>query len=166
MSNVLKYRGYFTRVEYDSEGGILHGKIEGIVDLVTFAADTASEVEERFHDVVDDYLEMCSEIGKNPNKPFMGSFNVRISPETHRKASMRAFAQGISLNAYVQQALEKAANEEYEVIRNASEKIDAAIRKINSVSETQIFCESSYAYVNTLKAAPARQMNIGGVYKQ
>lgn len=35
-------------------------------DLVDFIADTKDNVEEQFHKAVDDYLEFCKDIGKEP----------------------------------------------------------------------------------------------------
>jgi hypothetical protein len=46
---------------------------------------------------VDDYLAWCKERGKQPNKPFSGSFLVRATPELHRGLNMRADADGKSL---------------------------------------------------------------------
>ena len=42
---------------------------------------------------------------KQPEKPFKGSFNVRIQPELHRKAALAASARGLSLNAFVEDAI-------------------------------------------------------------
>ena len=44
------------------------GKIEGINDLVTFEGTTVSELKEAFQDAVEDYLSLCSELGKNPHQ--------------------------------------------------------------------------------------------------
>lgn len=35
-----------------------------------------------------------------------GSFNVRISPDLHQKAAMVSSKQGVSLNQFVQKAIE------------------------------------------------------------
>ena len=40
MSNVMTYKGYSARIEYDDEDGILFGQIAGIRDGVGFHADT------------------------------------------------------------------------------------------------------------------------------
>ena len=40
------------------------------------------------------------------NKPFKGSFNVRIGSDLHREAMMQAQDQGINLNEFVKQAIE------------------------------------------------------------
>ena len=44
MKNVLEYKDYFTRVEYSVEDRVLHGRIEGIQDLVDFKCDQADQV--------------------------------------------------------------------------------------------------------------------------
>ena len=105
MSNVIQYKGYFANVEYSQEDQILFGKIEGIRDLVTFECENAGEVEQAFKEAVDDYLEFCEEEGKDPNKSFSGSFNVRVSPELHRDIWAAATKRNMTLNAYVNEAL-------------------------------------------------------------
>ena len=51
-------------------------------------------------------LEFCAENGKEPQQQYKGSFNVRITADLHRKASLGASAKNISLNSYVEQAIE------------------------------------------------------------
>ena len=84
MNNILRYRGYCTKVEFDSEDCILYGKIEGISDFVDFFCESVDEVKSEFEKAVDDYIEFCKENGKTPEKPFKGSFNVRVPQEIHR----------------------------------------------------------------------------------
>lgn len=105
MTNLLEYKGYHTRVEFDAESMCLRGKIEGINDYVDFEADQISDVEAEFHAAVDDYLEFCAKVGKNPEKEYKGSFNVRISPELHKALAICAFKDGCSLNAEVEKAI-------------------------------------------------------------
>ena len=64
MSNVLAYKGYFAPVEFDAEQHVLTGMVAGIRDAIVFEGSTAEEVEQCFHDAVDDYLEFCAEKGK------------------------------------------------------------------------------------------------------
>lgn len=68
MSNLLEYKGYHAKIEYDTEDHSLRGKIEGIRDLVNFESDNTLSIEEEFHNAVDDYLDFCAEIGKEPDK--------------------------------------------------------------------------------------------------
>lgn len=105
LSNVLQYKGYRAQIQYSVEDGVLHGKIEGIRDLVCFEAEKAADIESEFHHAVDDYLEMCAEMGVEPDKAYSGSFNVRVSSELHRAAAMMAIDKGTTLNQVVESAL-------------------------------------------------------------
>lgn len=103
--NTLKYRGYTTAIEFSAEDRLLYGKIEDICDLVNFSGENAAEIEQAFHEAVDDYLDFCKEMGKEPEKPYRGSFNVRIPPELHRAAVIGARESGLTLNGFVETAL-------------------------------------------------------------
>lgn len=104
--NVLKYRGYSAIVEYSAEDQILHGKIDGISDMVDFSSESATEIEKEFQAAVDGYLAFCAEIGKTPDREYSGTFNIRIKPETHKQIATRAAHEGRSLNAEVEIAIE------------------------------------------------------------
>jgi predicted HicB family RNase H-like nuclease len=101
----MLYKGYMGKVEYDDEAQILHGELLGIRDVVTFQADSASEVLQAFMDSVDDYLDMCKSRGEKPEKPASGRFVVRVRPKLHRELSMLAKSQEKSLNELVEEVL-------------------------------------------------------------
>lgn len=103
--NILTYKGYMTRVEYSAEDGILFGKIEGITDLVNFECESVSEVEDAFHEAVEDYLAYCADLGQEPDRVYKGTFNVRVTPELHRALDRAAYKEGISMNQYIEKAL-------------------------------------------------------------
>lgn len=105
--NILTYKGYSTRVEYSAEDNILHGKIEGIADLVNFESETIDGVEAAFHEAVDDYLAFCADIGQEPDKEYKGSFNVRIKPKLHRDLDRAAYNEGVSMNQFIETALDE-----------------------------------------------------------
>ena len=105
MKNLLEYKGYHAKIEFDSEDLVLRGKIEGIKDLVNFESTDISTVEEEFHAGVDDYLEFCKEVGKEPDKEYRGTFNIRISPDLHKKLAIVAMQNGDTLNATVEKAI-------------------------------------------------------------
>lgn len=102
----LTYKGYYTEIHYSEEDKVLFGKIEGIADLVNFESDSARDIEEEFHKAVDDYLAYCDEAGKSPDKPYKGSFNVRINPELHKQAALYAAMRDKTLNTVVSEAIE------------------------------------------------------------
>lgn len=104
-SDLLRYKGYSARPEYSAEDRIFYGTILGISDLVDFQSENAKDLETEFHNAVDEYLQFCAEIGKSPEKEYNGLFNVRISPELHREASVFAQAEGVTLNKVVEQAI-------------------------------------------------------------
>ena len=108
MNNVLEYKGYWTVVEYSVDDKVLHGRIEGIRDFVNFEAESIEDVEKAFHEAVDDYLLFCEDHGTAPEKPYSGSFNVRIPKTLHRAAVQQASMQGISLNQWITVVLQNA----------------------------------------------------------
>lgn len=105
MSNILSYKNYSAKVLYSAEDNLLYGKIEGINDLVTFESEDASQVEREFQMAVDDYLDFCKEVGKEPNKAYKGAFNVRIDPDLHRALAIKAALSDTSINHEVEEAV-------------------------------------------------------------
>ncbi len=55
---------------------------------------------------MEDYLELCHLNGKEPEKMYKGSFNIRIRPELHKQAAQMAMLEGKSLNQYIEDAIE------------------------------------------------------------
>lgn len=110
MKKTLEYKGYSGSVEVSLEDDCLHGKILFITDLITYESGTPSGLESEFIAAVDDYIETCREIGKTPEPPFKGSYNVRITPELHKKAATVAAQQNISLNELTAKAIENYVN--------------------------------------------------------
>ena len=109
MSNTMSYKGYTARIEYDDEDGIFFGRIAGISDGVGFHADTVEDLRAAFHEAVEDYIEICAKVGKEPQKAYSGKMMFRVDPEVHRKAALAAELAGKSLNQWAEEALEKAA---------------------------------------------------------
>ena len=106
-SNILEYKGYHTKVEFNADDLTLRGKIEGISDLVDFECEDIRDVKKEFESAVDEYLEFCKEVGKEPDKEYKGSFNVRIDPKLHRKLANIAFYNDVSLNTAVEEAIKE-----------------------------------------------------------
>jgi predicted HicB family RNase H-like nuclease len=104
----MAYKGYSARVEYDDEDGIFTGRIAGIRDGIGFHADSVAELREAFHEAVEDYLETCARIGKEPQKAFSGQMMFRVNPEVHRKAAVAAELAGKSLNQWAEEVLNRA----------------------------------------------------------
>lgn len=106
MKNTMLYKGYVGTVNYDDQEEVLYGRIKNIDDLVTYEACNVEELKKAFHGAVDDYLTICSKAGKEPEKGYKGSFNVRLSTEQHRKLAEKAAEKQSSLNQLIREAVE------------------------------------------------------------
>ncbi len=93
-------------MHFNADDSIFFGKIEGINDLVTFEGEDVKGLAQAFEEAVDDYVEICKTRKKPVHKSYKGNFNIRITPELHKKALHKALLKGISLNQLVQQAIE------------------------------------------------------------
>lgn len=113
--NVLKYKGYEGTAEIDMERQVCRGKVLFVKDLVTYEAKSPSRLQEEFEKAVDDYLETCANLGRKPERQFRGQFNVRVSPEVHRAAALRAVTDRVSLNEIVARSLDLLLNSTAEV---------------------------------------------------
>ena len=105
----MNYKGYSARIEYDDEDAIFTGRIAGFRDRVGFHADTVEGLRVAFHEAVEDYIETCAKIGKEPQKTYSGQVMFRVSPEIHRKAALAAELSGKSLNQWAEEVLDRAA---------------------------------------------------------
>ncbi len=105
MKNYLEYKGYTGTVEFSAEDNCLFGKIIGINDLINFESQDVLGLKKSFEESVDDYLETCKELGKQPNKSFKGVFNVRTNIETHRSLVLLAARKNMKLNDLASKAL-------------------------------------------------------------
>ena len=101
----LTYKNYTGSIEYSKEDGLLYGKVLGIKGLLSYEGQTGEDLEKDFVDAIDEYLSDCKESGIVPEKPFKGSFNVRISSELHRKAALLAMDDRMSLNNFVAESI-------------------------------------------------------------
>lgn len=107
MSSLLSYKNYNGTVEYSKEDNCLFGKVIGIKSLLSYEGGSVEELEEDFQNVINTYLEDCKERNIEPEQPYKGTFNVRISPELHRNIAVYAIEHGKSLNAVVEEAIGK-----------------------------------------------------------
>ena len=109
MTNTMTYKGYSARIAYGDEDAIFIGRIAGIRDGVGFHADSVEALRQAFHEAVEDYIETCAKVGKEPQKAYSGRMMFRVSPEVHRKAALAAELAGKSLNQWAEEVLDRAA---------------------------------------------------------
>jgi len=103
--NYIEYKGYIGTVEFSPDDLVFYGKIHGINDLVTFEATSVDDLVKAYHEAVDDYLDICSRAGKDPEKAYSGQFNIRIDSSLHKQLSLIAAKDGVTLNQCVSKAL-------------------------------------------------------------
>ena len=112
MKNILKHKDFIGSVQFSSADDIFYGKITGIDDLVSFEGESVKELKSAFVEAVEEYIELCRSLGKDPFKSYKGTLNVRIGPKLHKQAAEQASLKGITLNKYIQNAIAREVNEE------------------------------------------------------
>ena len=105
--DVLTYKGFIGSVHFSARDDVFFGKVEGVNDLITFEGNSVNELKEAFHYVVDEHIMDCENENIPVEKSYKGSFNLRLTPELHRKAAITAKAQGSTLNTFVKKAIER-----------------------------------------------------------
>jgi len=107
MSSTMNHRGYTARIEYDERDDIFVGRVLGVRTIISFHGATVDELRAEFKQAVDDYLLECEEKGIAPEKPASGKLLLRVPPEVHGQALVRAQASGKSLNQWITELLQR-----------------------------------------------------------
>jgi len=110
--NSMSYKGYTARIEFDGRDNIFVGHIMGTKVMISFHAETVSDLRKEFEISIESYLADCAEQGVNPEKPSSGKILLRIPPEIHGKAMHRAVEAGKSLNQWASEVLTIAVNQQ------------------------------------------------------
>ena len=108
----MKYKGCRAAVTYGEESGVLQGEVQDSRDVIMPEATSVEQLRNEFRISVDDYLAVCAERGRTPDRPYSGRIPLRISSEVHREAAQAAKGQGKSLNLWVAEVVERAAHGE------------------------------------------------------
>ena len=103
----MKYKGYIGVVTFDEKANIFHGEVVNTRDVITFQGTCVDEIRQAFIDSVENYLEFCAQRGEQPERPFKGNLGLCLKPEVHQQAFIRAKQAGISLNEWINRAIEK-----------------------------------------------------------
>lgn len=110
--NTMTFRGYTARVEYDERDDIFVGRVLGLRSTISFHGKTVAELRREFTAAIKDYLADCEEQGVSPEKPASGKLLLRVPPDVHSRALIKAQAMGKSLNQWATEALEQAVRAE------------------------------------------------------
>ena len=105
MKDVLNYKGFIGSVHFSADDTIFFGKVEGINDLITFKRESVKELIDAFHSVVDEHINDCERENISTEKSYKGSFNIRLSPELHRRIAISAKMRGESINKFIAETL-------------------------------------------------------------
>ncbi|WP_442963494.1 type II toxin-antitoxin system HicB family antitoxin [Pseudomonas sp. 3JA] len=57
--NSMTYKGYKARVEFDERDDIFVGRVLGVRDIISFHADSVTELHAEFASAIEDYLADC-----------------------------------------------------------------------------------------------------------
>ena len=106
MKDVLMYKGFIGSVHFAAEDRAFYGKVEGVNDLITFEGSTVDELEQSFKYMVDEHINDCHKNNTPLEKSYKGNLNIRLTPELHKKAAFNASIRGISLNQYINEAIQ------------------------------------------------------------
>ena len=101
----MEYKGYIGDVTFDSDAHLFHGEVINTKDVITFQGKTVDELERAFYESVDDYISWCKEDGVEPEKPYSGKFNLRLTPELHKEVAITARMMKLSINKFVEKAV-------------------------------------------------------------
>jgi len=105
----MEYKGYVARrIDFDPEANTFSGTVAGLRDVIHFEGASAKELKRAFRESIDSYLDYCKETGQTPDRPFNGKILVRTEAALHRKAAMRAAAEGVSLSQWISRQIESA----------------------------------------------------------
>ncbi|HNG55395.1 MAG: type II toxin-antitoxin system HicB family antitoxin [Candidatus Accumulibacter phosphatis] len=138
--DILKYKDYEGTAELDMSRRVCRGKILFIDDLVTYEAASPAELQTEFEAAVDDYIDTCATLGREPQKPLRGQFNVRVPPALHKAAALRALAENVSLNDVAVRALDAFVNIHSVVSHNVRVTLDIpeeSLKTLVSSASTQ-----------------------------
>ena len=108
---MIEYKGYTGVFEFEASIDAFHGRVLGLQDVVTFEGSSVEELRCEMEESVEDYLSLCAEVGKDPERPYRGEFLVRTTPEVHRAVASAAEAAGVSLNAWVESTISATADQ-------------------------------------------------------
>ena len=107
---MIEYKGYTGTFEYDPELELMAGHVIDLRDEIYFEGESVAELKSSMHRAVDHYLAVCNERGDTPDKPFSGQLRLRMDPQLHRSVVIAASTAGKSLNTWIIEAIEGAAN--------------------------------------------------------
>ncbi len=101
---MIEHEGFIGRIT-SIEGGVIHGRIANVLDVVTFEGTTADELMTALKESIEEYLCMCRLNEIEPRRRYAGRVLVRMPPELHEEAHALALKDEVSLNSLIVDAI-------------------------------------------------------------
>jgi len=101
----MRQGDYVAVVEFDPEAEAFHGRVVNLRDVVDFWGTSVRELQREFRRSVRTYEEVCREQGLEPSKPYSGTFSLRLGPDLHRRAAVKAALEGKGLAEWVRDTI-------------------------------------------------------------
>ena len=103
---MLEYKGYHAEYTFDAEDNYYTGRLYGIRDLVMFGGETEEELKADFYDAVEDYLEYCKDIGKEPNREKKSNdLDVRVNSDLYQSLAAASKNSKETFNSFIEKIL-------------------------------------------------------------
>lgn len=106
MKSLLRYKGFIGTAEMSEEDDVFFGKVIGINDLVSYEGETVRGLKKDFKAAVNEYIDLCKRLNKPIQKSRTENLNMRINAKIYETVAYAATEKGISLNKYVQEAIQ------------------------------------------------------------
>ena len=99
----MTYCGWTGTVEFSEEDGVLHGKLLGTKDMISYEGETVADLIRDFHETVDEYLDFCM----RNNKPLQprDEADLTVKLEIYRQVVETARQSGLPLEDFVEESL-------------------------------------------------------------
>ena len=107
MMNLIEINNVKAFIQYDPDIDMFRGEFIGLNGSADFYADNIKTLKEEGKISLKVFMQMCKEDQIEPYKKFSGKFNIRIKPKLHEKIVASSKAQMISLNEFVNDAIER-----------------------------------------------------------
>jgi predicted HicB family RNase H-like nuclease len=109
MNNIMNIEGHTAVITFDPELNQFRGEFTGLNGGADFYANSVEALRKEGTRSLKTFLAVCKERNIEPFKVFSGKFVVRVPANLHARVTEAASAAGVSLNQWVQQALEREA---------------------------------------------------------
>lgn len=107
MNNTMNIDGHTAVISFDPDLNQFRGEFTGLNGGADFYAASVDALRKEGVRSLKTFLAVCQERGIEPRKNFSGKFVVRVPARLHARATEAASAAGMSLNQWVQTALER-----------------------------------------------------------